>query len=543
MLTGGAGSALTVLNSYAEQIDWLGQALGASYRALTGQNAFVERGMEIADEGGVIGDDAVSFPTRPTPRFENFSFTPPMITPALSINQLSADFTATKIAESVLASETWKQLSADISSIAQGLHSVSQGLAGSNGGDVIDAAVEKISEVAQAGETFAQNSAVMGQSVEKLAAIKSQGAHQVNMARVALATIQDPVARAAAEQSFLASFPATFTPSVLTGMPPIRNLMSMEGGAGGGGEVALGMTDVEGTGDKHDASGLRAPGTGAVTDALGALRQAGTAGQFSAVDSRTADLASVGGAAPVPEAALRPGEIATSAANAGTSLPNISPLTGAGVTGSGTGLGTGAAPGIPAGVGIGGSGTGTGGAGGAGGAATPVVGPMAPMGARSPLGGTSAAATTGIGAVPGAPVGRAAAPGMPVSPVGRGVSGGVAGAGVGAGVGTGVGGRAGVPAAGGGVPGAVPNPGAGAGASSQPAAGAGPRGGVAGTAPAGARGMMPMMGAPLAGAGQQSKSAKVRTVTSTVEEDTNVAALLGDRGPVVPGVIGAWARG
>lgn len=52
-----------------------------------------------------------------------------------------------------------------------------------------------------------------------------------------------------------------------------------------------------------------------------------------------------------------------------------------------------------------------------------------------------------------------------------------------------------------------------------------------------------MMGAPMAGSGQQSKAAKVRTVTSGVEEDANVAALLGERHPVVPGVIGAWVRG
>lgn len=58
------------------------------------------------------------------------------------------------------------------------------------------------------------------------------------------------------------------------------------------------------------------------------------------------------------------------------------------------------------------------------------------------------------------------------------------------------------------------------------------------------RGMMPMMGAPMAGGAQQGKaSGKVRTVTSAVEEDENLAALLGERAPVVPGVIGAWVRG
>lgn len=55
--------------------------------------------------------------------------------------------------------------------------------------------------------------------------------------------------------------------------------------------------------------------------------------------------------------------------------------------------------------------------------------------------------------------------------------------------------------------------------------------------------MMPMMGAPMAGAGNSSaKTTKVRTVTSAVEEGENLTALLGERGPVVPGVIGAWVR-
>ncbi|WP_460490789.1 hypothetical protein [Corynebacterium nasicanis] len=54
--------------------------------------------------------------------------------------------------------------------------------------------------------------------------------------------------------------------------------------------------------------------------------------------------------------------------------------------------------------------------------------------------------------------------------------------------------------------------------------------------------MMPMMGAPMAGQAP-GKQAKVKSVTSAVEEEVNVAALLGERPAVVPGVIGAWARG
>lgn len=59
----------------------------------------------------------------------------------------------------------------------------------------------------------------------------------------------------------------------------------------------------------------------------------------------------------------------------------------------------------------------------------------------------------------------------------------------------------------------------------------------------GSRSMAPMM--PMgAGAGVGDRRAgKVKTVTSAVEEEANILALLGDRGSVVPGVIGEWVRG
>lgn len=59
------------------------------------------------------------------------------------------------------------------------------------------------------------------------------------------------------------------------------------------------------------------------------------------------------------------------------------------------------------------------------------------------------------------------------------------------------------------------------------------------------RGMMPMMG----GAGQQgqgtgtnSKPSRAKAVTTAIEREGNQKALLGERRPVVPGVIGAWVR-
>lgn len=66
--------------------------------------------------------------------------------------------------------------------------------------------------------------------------------------------------------------------------------------------------------------------------------------------------------------------------------------------------------------------------------------------------------------------------------------------------------------------------------------------GTAGTQPAHSARMSPMMGAPMAAAASK-KRGKTKSVTSSVEEDNNIAALLGESPAVVPGVIGSWVRG
>ena len=526
VITGGPGSALSILKSYSEQVAWLRDALAASYEAITGQNAFVARGMDIADEGGSVGNDSVAFPPRPAPRFENFSFMPPMVLPAVSIDMLSAEFSSTKIQESVAAARTWKQLSAQVTGIAESLHAVAADLGGRNSGVVIEAAIDKIAEVGRAGETFAANASTMSTSVEQLAAIKSQGAVRVNSTKMALAAIVDPVQRLAAEQAFLQTFPLEFTPFVATGVPPIRNLMVMDPTADGGGTVALGMTDVEGKGSKHDATGLRAPG--AAMEAVSAAQQAVGAGSFGTVQDGVGQLQSVGNGG-----MLQAGQVGTAAANSGTGLATsptaISPMGANGAASALGGLGQGGAGfGAPVAGGLPGRGAAASGLNAAGLTGTrPGLGSLAGAG-TSPTGTGSVPAMGPIGAAGSGAGAMAGGPGRP--------GGGVRGPGAIGGLGSGgapIGGAGAAQAGNGGVATRMGTPGV----APTAAAGAGQARGTGGQM----RGM-PLMGAPMAGA-QQAKASKVKTVTSAVEEDDNVAALLGERAAVVPGVIGAWARG
>lgn len=510
VINGGAGSAITVLQSYAEQVSWLSGALAASYEALTGQNAFVARGMDIADEGGAIGQGGASFPVRPRPRFESFTFTPPVVLPATSMSQLSADFSATRIQDSVVAARMWHQMSADVADIAAQLQAVASDLGARNQGDVVEAAISRVSEVARAGETFAMNSQLMGSSVERLSVIKQQGAVTVNLAMAAIAAIPDPVARQAAESSFLASFPASYTPTVATGIPPIRNLMVMDPAPDGGGEIALGGGTVEGTGSKHNATGLRAPG--APLDSLASLQRAIGAGEFTKVQAGMEGLTGVGRDALV------------SGADVGTTTASVGTLT------APPGLGAaGAAGAVPAGV--------TGGVG-----STGVVGaPLPRVGAQPVVGRTPSYGAPLLPGIPGSlsqvnttvagtgsrtplSVGSASSGLMgPIGSLQAGRSGGWTGGGAGV-----------TP-----VSGARPNSGIPGTPTMEVGGGAGAASRSAGTTVG--RGMMPMMGAPMAGQ-PQPKASKVRAVTSVVEEEGNVAAILGDRPAVVPGVIGTWAR-
>lgn len=611
VITGGPGSAAIVLDSYAEQIDWLTEAMQASYTALTGQNTYVSRGMDIADEGGAVGADAVTFPQRPMPRFENFSFTLPVVMPALSIDQLSMEFSATNIGAATAAAATWKSLSTAIAQVAAGLHGVAGKLAGANSGDVISAAVEKISSVAAAGDTFAGNAAVMTASVQQLAAIKSQGAVQVNLARTALAAIVLPAERIAAEQAFLAAFPASFSPSVVTGVPPIRNLMVMDGGAGGGGEIALGMETIDGDGPAQTSG--RNP-AGGVAGSLNAMQAVSGGSQFNTVNRGISELSRVGHNAAELDSVVAVDGLGTTGASLGSPLasgipgPGISsgaltlPSSGSVTGGAGMVTGAGGIPplrGLGAGGGFssggrlgGGSGGGSGMGVASGGGPRATFAPLAapnlsggisssgripgvlpasglssgtagswgtPGWATPAVSGMGAPMMGGFGGAMGQP-GTLGSPGMSGKPGGgRPSPGDLGGVGspnggparFGGATAPGMGGgsaRSGLPGGGGSTVG-DPNPSRLGAASGSVAAGTGATTGAGQTgarsgAQAGGRGMVPMMGAPMGGAaGNQSKAAKVKAVTSEVEEEGNIAALLGERGPVVPGVIGAWVRG
>ena len=503
VLVGGAGSAKSILDSYTEQIEWLNSALSSSMDALAGQDELFARGMDIADVGGQVAEGSVAFPQRPAPRFDSFSFNPPTVGPAGSIDELLNQFNSTDPATVLEAQESWNSMAATISSVSSGLSEAAGKLLAENSGEAFEAAARNIREVAGAGDTFVSNARVMAESVANLNRIHEGHRMQVALAAMSIKAIQDPVQRAAAEKAFLASFQSTFQADVMSGVPPVNNLMQMQNSDGSAGDIALGMGEVSGSGGQWSAQGLLQAGMNAaqLVGTVATVAQQLGGGSFGAV---TDNLGS-----------LDIGELATAAASTGSNSSATLP----------------------------GSQSLAGGVGGAGGGASGMAGFGMPVGAGGPL-------STGLGrhALNGSGAGGRLSPAGPglnqeslmgartqsASAVGRSMLPMMGGAGINAGPGAGGGRletRQSAPAVGTGGQGA---PGQGA-----PASGA-----TTSTSQSGGRSMMPMM--PMAGGagmGGASNTGKVKSVTSAVEEDKNIAALLGDRGPVVPGVIGDWVRG
>ncbi|KAA8742633.1 hypothetical protein F4V54_03720 [Corynebacterium tuscaniense] len=189
-------------------------------------------------------------------------------------------------------------------------------------------------------------------------------------------------------------------------------------------------------------------------------------------------------------------------------------------------------------------------------ATAPSLPPVGALGGAL-TGGAGASASASASALTGSAAGAVGGLGGAMPLAGRGAAGlnGGVGAGGRAGAGAGGSGALGVrggfstpPGTGGGAGtgGVGPAPGNGAGAGTggvgAGSPGANPRTGGAAGITGGGYGMGPAAGAGRGGRNGQQKRGRVQAVTSAVEREGNLKALLGEAPEVVPGVIGAWVR-
>lgn len=542
ILGSGYGAAQKVIKTLSGQAEWLNAAFRASVAALSGQNRFIARGIELVDLGGEVGHESVSFPDRPVMHVENFSFPKPFHSPRMTLAALVTELTSTNYGQIVAASSEWKLMSGRAAKAAEELTAIAAQIEAETSGDVFNRASSRIAEVGSKLLNFSERALTISTSLDQdMVKIKAMQ-QEALAAQSQVMLIQEPASRIAAEEAAVSALNASFAAKIPTLGPPINNLVtSVLGGATGGGALETGMDALPG----NDGTKARKLQQMAVVGAQGthsALAGGGSPEQVVAqaknIGTNAANFQGVASNAGL-------GQLQTTQASSGIGVPGYGGAMAGGVPGGGAN-----------GIGLQGSGM-TGNRKGGLAGAMGVTGPSS----RGIGGvGLGTSASKGFsGAMPHAGLaGGQHVTGLKTNGFGRGeatLNGGgrgVGGVGGGGGVGSrltggvGAGGPVGDIGSGGigqtGTRGSAPQP------MASPMAGAGVGKGATAVGAANAAGGRPvgmLGGAPMGAAAgaANSKTGKVQHVTSVVEQDANVKALLGEPTPVVPGVIGDWVRG
>ena len=444
-----------------------------------------------------------------------------------SLPVLHQQLMATQVAQATAAAAFWAQNAALVQSVVAQLPAVAGLLADSSETEFVARAINKLGEVSRVGQEYVARSVLMQGHAAGLAQVAGAEQLMAHGAMAVWAGLPGP-SRALFEQSYLGVFPPRLTASLQPVVPVFDRLLPDLGSIPGDGFAVADMPSPQapGFGESPLPRTLRDAFTAAGLGALGqAVTPSQVVGEYGLPTPEVLEQVAAktpAGVAGTQAASVGLGQLAPTGAGAGAGL---APTTSAGVGGVGA-LGQ---PGA-AGLGM------PGGAGGAGVGGVPPTVAASAGGVAGPVGaGAGAGAGAGGGRGAGAGRGRmsrdahAGAAGAAGAAVGGalGAGAGIAGAGAGMGAGRGVAGF------GAGGPGAGQVPGAAAAAGSATGAGGGRAGGVMAAGPMGAGG----------GRGGQGKSrAKVKAVTSAVERDGNLEALLGQSPLVLPTVIGHNVR-
>lgn len=444
------------------------------------------------------------------PMVNAFAATNPVAGRPFSLETLTAQLMATDTASMAGMSADWGSTASTIGEALAYIPAAIGDLSGSAETESIARAITHLGLVEAAGAQYMGNAGALAAHTASLVTVAEANSLQAAAAlAVARATPSAPVAKAF-EEAFLASFSPKLTTELVPVTPLFRQLLPELGSPNGAGT---------------NASGELAPTPPPFENTpLPKIVQQGLANagyrDLAYASTPTQVVEQFGRPNPDMLQSIAAGATPTQAASVGApSLPpTLTPGGAPAMTGAGT---TGVAPGIGQ---VGNMGGGTG---------AMATGAGAGMNGLSPvMAGAGGQGRGGVGAARGALNGanglsnmRALGSGAGAGRLGGALSGaGASGMGAGTGAGAGAGSGA---------------------AMGQAGSNAYVAGGQQGNGQGGARGMM-AAGPGAYGAGQRGahsgKRGKVQAVTSAVEREGNLKALLGEAPEVVPGVIGAWVR-
>ena len=241
VLAGGAGSALTILKNFAQQIDWGRYNLERNHDLFENHELGFAQAFAHGDLSRAVHTIKDLATARPDGGFGNFSFPTPAITPNASLADVIAKLTSTDTGQAAQASESWNAMAAEAATIATQLTDTAAQLQATNDGDAVDAACRVITDMAQVATQFSANAAHMAATVTYLATIPTAFTPSLVAMKTAADIIQDPVEKTAAEKLALTHFYRVYGPAIQAAIPATRNLTQPLPGGGGGGTT--GMTE------------------------------------------------------------------------------------------------------------------------------------------------------------------------------------------------------------------------------------------------------------------------------------------------------------
>jgi hypothetical protein len=224
VLYGSVGSAITVAQSLAEQVDWGRHTLDLNRQSFLGQDCVFGKALASCDVQHLVEQIRATYAPHPTPCFADFSFPTPMPTIPISLDDVIARLASTNHAQAHQALTSWTAMSSISHQASAELNSIANDLFKENSGDVICAAHKTLTAMAATTEAFSLTSAGMAGTVGYFAAIALAFLPGLMTARTLLLAIPEPAERESIEAAILVKFRALFGQALMGAVPAIRNL-------------------------------------------------------------------------------------------------------------------------------------------------------------------------------------------------------------------------------------------------------------------------------------------------------------------------------
>lgn len=224
VLYGSVGSAVTVAQSLAEQVDWGRHTLDLNRQSFLGQDCGFGKALASCDVQHLVEQIRATYAPTPTPCFADFSFPTPIPTIPVSLDDVIARLTSTNHEQAHQALTSWTTMSSISHQASAELNSVANDLVKENSGDAICAAHKTLTAMAATAEAFSLTSAGMAGTVGYFAAIALAFLPGLMTARTLLLAIPEPAERESIEAAILVKFRALFGQALMGAVPAIRNL-------------------------------------------------------------------------------------------------------------------------------------------------------------------------------------------------------------------------------------------------------------------------------------------------------------------------------